>query len=447
MKKFIIKQLNDIKSFGFKELLRKFYLFFLVLLRISIDFFALFPCIVIRLLAPIVIIRIEKIPAGTYGNFANDPAIYYCKKKLNIDQLNKKHIDLVYISYTVKNYNKQLAKMWKRKLNFLPGYLLEPIDRVNRFFPGWEVHSIQDISCFVPRDLDAKIEKCQPLEFTKEEEIYGRTLLNKFGLKENDKFVCFIIRDGAHNQKYKMLSRGENWTYHDYRHWNIDNFLLAAEELTKRGYYVFRMGKVAEKKFNSNNSKIIDYANSNLKNDFLDVFLGAKCSFCLSTGVGFDEVPHIFRRPIILLSLPFSHFRSHSERFFILTKHHYSKKKKKKLTLSEIFSSGLAFAYGKRLYEKEGVELIDNTPDEIKDIVLEMVEYLERNKKMTLEEEDLQRNFKDLYLKNYHESINNIYKIQKELTKKQSLNLKISHGQIRSRFSSKFLKNNKDWLQ
>ena len=37
-------------------------------------------------------------------------------------------------------------------------------------------------------------------------------------------------------------------------------FLLAAEELTKKGYYVFRMGVVADKLFKSDNPKIIDYA-------------------------------------------------------------------------------------------------------------------------------------------------------------------------------------------
>ena len=200
-------------------------------------------------------------------------------------------------------------------------------------------------------------------------------------------------------------------------------------------------------KFKTKNPKIIDYANSNLKSDFMDVFLGAKCSFCLSTSFGFDEVPNLFRKPIIYLILPFGQFRSFSDRFLILTKHHYLKKENRRLTLSEIFSHGLAFVYETKIFQQKGIELVDNSPEEIKDAVIEMHESLEGNKKLSNEDENLQKNFKNLYTNNYLNTINNIEKIQSELTEKQHLNLKNVHGEIRSRFSTKFLKNNKDWLR
>ena len=132
------------------------------------------------------------------------------------------------------------------------------------------------------RDINNLFEKCQVLDFTNEEEIYGKKILNKFGLKDKDKFVCLAVRDGAYQLK-KIPARYRNWAYHDHRHTDVDKFMLAAEELAKRGYFVFRMGVVVEKPFNSKNSKIIDYANSNLRSDFMDVYLGAKCSFCIST--------------------------------------------------------------------------------------------------------------------------------------------------------------------
>ena len=418
-----------------------------MILQIPLYLVALIACIIIRLLRPWLIIRIERIPTGGFGNFVYDPSIYYCKKKLKIGQLNKKHIDLVYIHYKDQDYNKQIAKMWKRKLNFLPGYLLAPIDRVNRFLPGWKIQSIPDITTFVSRDVEFEIEKCKSLEFTQEEENYGENILNKFGLKNSDKFVCFAIRDSAHYKFQKKKIRNNDWSYHDYRHWDLDNFLLAAEELTKRGYYVFRMGVHAEKEFKTKNPKIIDYVNSDLRSEFMDVFLGAKCSFCLSTSLGFDEIPNIFRRPIILLTLPFGHFRSFSDRFLILTKHHYLKKENRRLTVSEIFSHGLAFVYETKIFQQKGIKLVDNSPEEIKDVVIEMDELIKGNKTLSAEDENLQKNFKDLYISNYLNTINNIKKIQPDLTEKLSLNLKMKHGEIRSRFSTKFLKNNRDWLR
>ena len=44
--------------------------------------------------------------------------------------------------------------------------------------------------------------------------------------------------------------------------------------IAKKGLFVFRMGKSAQQKINTNNPMIIDYANSELKSDFMDIFLG-----------------------------------------------------------------------------------------------------------------------------------------------------------------------------
>ena len=60
-------------------------------------------------------------------------------------------------------------------------------------------------------------------------------------------------------------------------------FVWRQKNFQKKDIMVFGMGAYAEKEFKTKNPKIIDYVNSNLKSDFMDVFLGAKCSFCLST--------------------------------------------------------------------------------------------------------------------------------------------------------------------
>jgi len=431
---FIKKQISDVKNFGIRELFRKLYLLFKTLAVILVNILAIVPSIIIRLISPWIIIRIHAASCGNFGNFVYGLALYYCKKKLNINQQAKKHhIDLFYISYKDRKiYNRQLAKMWKRKLIFLPYYLLAPINTINRFIPGWERHSIKMFASPDTRDIDNFFEKYQPLDFTAEEENYGRKMLNKFGLNENDKFVCLAVRDGGYQLK-KISSRYRDWSYHDYRHTDIDKFILAAEELTKRGYYVFRMGVVVEKPFKSKNPKIIDYANSDLRSDFMDIYLGAKCSFCISTIYGFDAVPNVFNRPTIMLGLPLGDLHTYSEKFLLMTKHHVSKKEKRELSLSEIFSLNLAFAYDTKIFDEKGIKLVDNTPNEIKDLVIEMIEYLESNKKLKPEDEALQQTFKKLYA--YNLKLFNYQMDKKKM-----------HGQIRSRFSTKFLKQNRDWL-
>ena len=61
---------------------------------------------------------------------------------MEINLPKKRYLDFVYVHYNDKVFNRQLVKMWRQKFNFLPGYLLDPINRVNRLIPGWKTHAI-----------------------------------------------------------------------------------------------------------------------------------------------------------------------------------------------------------------------------------------------------------------------------------------------------------------
>ena len=91
----------------------------------------------------------------------------------------------------------------------------------------------------------------------------------------------------------------------------------------------------------TNNPKIIDYANSNLRSDFMDIYLAAKCYFCVSsTAYGFSDLASLFAKPIVNMNLPLGEILSYSEKFLLIVKHHFLKKENRKLSLSEIFSHG-----------------------------------------------------------------------------------------------------------
>jgi len=437
IKSFISKQIFEIKNYGPKELFRKSFLLVKILLRSPIFIIAILPNIIFRLISPIIIVRIGKIRCANFGDFASNTAMYYCKKKLKINLPKKRYIDLIYLNYHEKVFNKQLAKMWKRKLFFFPGFLLDPISKVNKYIPGWQNHTIDDLTFKAERDTNNIFLKCKPLEFTNEEEILGKKILNKFGLKDKDKFVCLAVRDNAYNF-VKSPSTRIDFSYHDYRNADIDNFVLCAEELTKRGYYVFRVGVAVEKPLNSKNSKIIDYANSYLRSDFMDVYLGANCSFCISTGLGFQDIPYVFGKPIVQLSLPFGDLLTFNEKFILLSKHHFFKRENRTLSLSEIFSHGVAYAYETKIFEDKEIRLIDHTPEEIRDAAIEMVDILESKNKPSSEDEELQKTFKNLYALNLKR-----FDYRKEI----KFPPRIMHGEIKSRYSTAFLRKNKNWLR
>jgi len=405
---FISKQITDIKNYGTLELFRKFNLVIKLLFNIPIYIVAIIPCVIIRLIRPWIVVRIEHLSVINFGALVRHTAIYYLEKKQKINQPTKKCIDLFYVHPSDKIYNKQIIKMWKRKLNFLSGHFLNPIDKVNELIPGWKIHKIEVTNRSMKQHkANSLIEKYQPLNFTSKEEIYGKEILKKFGLSENDKFVCLAVRDEAYQLK-KVSARFKDWSYHDHRNFDINNFIMAAESLAERGYYVFRMGVVVKKALNTKNNKIIDYANSNLRSDFMDVYLGAKCTFCISTGFGFEEVPFVFRRPIALIQCPFGDIGkifAYSDKFLVLTKHHILEKENRELSLSEIFSHGVAYAERSKIFGERGIKLVDNTPEEIKDLVIEMANNLESKKKLNNEENQLQKNFKNLFAYNIKNTV------------------------------------------
>ena len=110
----------------------------------------------------------------------------------------------------------------------------------------------------------------------------------------------------------------------------------------------------------------------------MDVYLGATCTLCLSTGTGWDDIPTIVRPPIAFVShSPLADLNTSSERFLSLTKHYYSLRLNRELTLSEIVASGVAMALDDELCRAADVRLVESTPEEIRDLAVKMAERLD----------------------------------------------------------------------
>ena len=77
---FFKKQITSIKTYGLKELFRKLYILIKILIRVPIDIIAILPCMIIRILRPWFLIRVQKAPSQNFGDFIGFIAIYYCKK-------------------------------------------------------------------------------------------------------------------------------------------------------------------------------------------------------------------------------------------------------------------------------------------------------------------------------------------------------------------------------
>ena len=349
-------------------------------------------------------IKICPIVDGRIGHLAANTDIFLRRLQLGI--ISNKGITFVGLAST-NPANEQLLKMFKREFLILQLPIPNtPTSIIGLLFWGiFNEKTLFGKSVFYqPININSneyyEFTNAKPnIKFTEDEEKKGKELLNEMGVSNNFWFICFHARDNAYLSC--KIDDSIDLSYHNYRDSKIKNSLKAAEYIASKGGFAVRMGHiVAEKLPYLENSRIIDYA-SNFRTDFGDVYLPSKCKFHLGTGCGIDQVAQIFNVPIVWVNmLPLGHPPWRKSDLFI-PKKLWSIKKERFLTFHEILSSEIGTYLRTEQYEKAGLKLIENTAEEILDIVKEMNERLDGTFEVTKEDEELQDKFHSLIKPGY----------------------------------------------
>ena len=384
--------------------------------------------VLMRLVRTGLLIRLNPVVSSRLGHFACNTELYLCEKDAGINMPSQRYLDLSYYAGPLVS-NAQLGKMWKRQLSVWPAWLLDPVYRLNRLVGGGGAHEVGHNSNS-DRDIHNLLEKSGPhLQFTDEEEASGCAGLAKLGVPPGSRFICLIGRDNAYLQT--VVTPGGNFDYHDFRDVDINNFVAAVDSLAERGYYVLRMGSVVLEPIKSANEKVIDYATSELRSDFLDVYLGAKCFFCISVGCGFDAIPIIFRRPVCYVNmLPVGYLFSFLKDSVAICKRHWDASAQRWITLAEVFSRGVGFSLESRDYLERNIKVMENTPEEIRDVVLEMLARLELSWEPKAGDAELQARFWEIFPIDALSPYNN----------------KPLHSRINLKYGAQYLRENQAWL-
>lgn len=403
---FLRRQALEFHRGGFKVLPRK-------CLRLLIMGWVLPVVLLMRVLRPLIVIRLGGLRGERIGHFIGDTEVYLCERDAGC--LGQRSLDVFY--HTGPPCNLQLKKMWDRTLLICP--LARHIDNVSMRLPGGQAHRIP-IRADQQRDYRGLLARTPPhLSFTPEEERRGQTELLAMGLPQGVPFVCFHQRDNA----YLATALPEfNWGYHDYRDHTLASLIPAALELAQRGYYVLRTGSVVKEALPDLHPRIIDYATRH-RTDFLDIYIGAKCRFYFGSDAGIYAISSMFRRPVLFVHFPcLALVHSWNPQDMLIPKKVWDRREKRFLTIREVLTQGIGRFDQTKQYEERGVVLMENTAEEVKMAVLEMEERLKGTWQPASDDEDLQKQFWDLY----HGS---------------SL-----HGIIRSRVGAYFLRTNRGLL-
>jgi len=233
------------------------------------------------------------------------------------------------------------------------------------------------------------------IEYSFEEEVIGRRILEKLGIPKGKQYVCFFSRDSAY---LNSVCKKRDWSYHNYRDSSIQNYVLAAEEMVNKGYYAVRMGAFVKDPIHGSNSQIIDYATNGQRTDFNDIYIGSHCRFFISSDSGISIVPEIFRIPVVYTNwAPILRISIWALNGLIIPKKFYLKDEKRYMSFFEIMNFEFGESDTNEIFAKLNLELLENTPEEIRAVAIEMDGRLNGTWESTEEDEELQQSFWALF--------------------------------------------------
>jgi putative glycosyltransferase (TIGR04372 family) len=377
-----------------------------------------------RIIWPILKIRTGWFICERIGHFAFDTEYYLTEKKiLRIPRT----IDIFH--YSGDPANSQWDAMIKRTMYFPKFPLLgKNLHRVNKLLPGGRMSVLKCCSeRGGSRDVKDIWNRTRPsMSFTNDEDEKARKILRSVGVGEDCKFICLLVRDDAYLGEIHDMAL---YSYHRYRNSDVDTFKDAMLYLADQNIWVFRMGKITEKKLGFRHPLILDYSNSDLRSDFMDIWLAANCSLMVTTGAGLDSVADAFRRPILYINLlPIGNTSTWNSQSMTAFKKLVRKDTNQSLTLQQMIeNNSLEIEFFESLeYQSRNIRLTPMTNQEILDATKDMMRFISEDFRLTNEQMALQSQF---------------WKIMKQWQRFSE-----KHGVIRSKISPSYLKNNATWL-
>jgi len=370
-----------------KKIYKKFYIFFIYILLI-------YPILIVLLFLRIFFrFNIIELETRKIGHFSLSVEIFLC------EVLNKKvNNKIFYIWFPNREIsNNFLFKKWSEIIYLGPRIILEKIFNLsnkysllgNLFLSEYRHWKTPDniIGNWQTSDIHNVLEISKPrISFSNSEEQLGLKFLKNIGF-ENKKYMCFFSRTSCYHNDPPTIRNASIYTQ-----------LKGIEEICKKDFAAIRMSRLdLNNPLNSKNPRIYDYAYSDNKSDFLDIYLLFHCSYMVSTSSGIDLIPKINRKKVLSLNfvdIALSYLLNYTP--IILPKKIINFISKKIVPFREVFKKDLLNPHNtKKKLNDLGYDYLDNSENEIYSAINEMHEHIIN--KSELNHNELNNKFWDLY--------------------------------------------------
>lgn len=194
----------------------------------------------------------------------------------------------------------------------------------------------------------------------------GRQALAALGMPSDSWFVALHVREAGYLGESSDSHRAT-------RNADIHTYFPAVRRIVERGGWVVRIGDPTMTPI-PEIEHVIDYVHTEVQSDWMDVFLGASCRFLLGTSSGAFVIPWSFGRPVVLANWETLRTRPWGRRDLFIPKLWRLTPEGRFLTFEETLApsnAGVEVMAPSEALNRHGVALVDNTAEEIVELVEE----------------------------------------------------------------------------
>ena len=319
----------------------------------------------LRLAWPIFAVKVVCVPGNRVGHLAHDPGSVLLKR-------NAEGRNTWYVISTPPVANTYIRDVYARDMTFIEGKRLNEL--IQFTVPVMKFWGMYQEPPYTLNVYSTYSSGARTLAFPKELEQEGAAQLARQGIQEHAWLVAFHARERQYFLKHfpdTDLSR------HDFRDADITSYLKAAEHIASLGGYALRMGtRDAIPLPTGRHCNVIDYATT-FSSQLLDFYICTKSRFILANTSGLYAIGTVAGVPVAAANMVPLFTIPITPKDLFIPKLLKRKGEDRYLTFREIAGMGAGDFYDVRQYEEFGLEVIDNTEDEILDLCIEMLDRLD----------------------------------------------------------------------
>ena len=343
--------------------------------KIFLQIPALLVLIVLWIIRPVVKVELCIVAFHRLGHLALEPEIYLGELEIRAAQRDRRRFPITVQWWSLGpkklQANRYLAAKWKQVIRVLPSWWINALHSVGTKI---SVLRLTEPHMSIRGSLNSLDRTDAQLELTDTEIAEGMSQLRAIGINPDKPYACLVVRDGGY---YASLGEKESDGY-SFLNFDISTFEQAALSLVQRGYQVVRMGAGSAATFDAGHPRVIDYAISNLRSEFLDIYIAATCSFAISTQTGPDAVCLAFRRPVCYIDV------TRFSQFFFGTKLAWWNpaelwQGESRLTLRDILRGPVFWIKDPNDFTRLGIRQVRSDAETIERLVMGFVDSCEKN--------------------------------------------------------------------